>query len=81
MMPGRISGKVTVSEHPERDPPPSVPAASSTLVSTASNGEAIARPFGEERLMAPASAAPVQRKEKTARLSRSRKTHHHRPRR
>ena len=64
MMPGRISGRVTVRKTQDAAAP-SVPAASSSLRSTASIDRRMARTISGKPITAQASAAPVQRKEKT----------------
>ncbi len=62
--PGTISGRVTVRKT-HRGCAPSVPAAASSLRSTDSMDSRIARTINGKPMMAQASAAPVQRKEKT----------------
>jgi hypothetical protein len=64
MMPGRISGRVTVRKT-QTGLAPSVPAAASSLRSTASMESRIARTISGKPMIAQASAAPVQRKERT----------------
>ena len=64
MMPGRISGSVTVG-NTQSGLAPSVPAASSSLRSTASIDSRMARTISGKPMTPQASAAPVQRNEKT----------------
>ena len=64
MMPGRISGSVTTAKT-QTGCAPSVPAASSSLRSTAAMDRRMARTSSGKPMMAQASAAPVQRNENT----------------
>ena len=64
MMPGTISGSVTVRKT-QNGLAPSVPAAASSFVSTASADSLMARTISGNPMTAQASAAPVQRNEKT----------------
>ena len=64
MMPGTISGSVTVRKTQARLAP-SVPAASSSRASTASIDRRMARTSSGKPMTPQASAAPVQRNEKT----------------
>ncbi len=62
--PGRASGSVTVRMVQAREAP-SAPAACSSLSSTPSMARRIARTISGKPITAQASAAPVQRKERT----------------
>ena len=64
MMPGKASGSVTVRNTQGRLAP-SVAAASSSLRSIASSASRIGRTINGKPMMPHASAAPVQRNEKT----------------
>ena len=64
MMPGRISGRVMVA-NTQSGLAPSVPAAASSRRSTASIDSRMARTISGKPMTPQASAAPVQRKEKT----------------
>jgi hypothetical protein len=64
MTPGRMSGRVTVRKT-QRGLAPSVPAASSSLRSTASMERRMERTISGKPMTPQASAAPVQRKDST----------------